>query len=510
MKINSIILFAILLLFTVGCSRKTLNYRDQIRVLCRDNDALIVRCARFVVTGELYYLDKSNGKWGVRQKIDLKPYLKGWSIPYPDNGIMADNYQIKESFAYNDRWLCVLVKRETPGIDSGSQWKREANVLIFKKDKNVWKFHQRLSSNLLQRLSSNLHQRLSSNRGQYFADRSLALLDDNLFVADPFRKTDSSAGVVYCYELSDYSPKLVQTIFPPEIELGYSEHDENLCTTGVNRAPGIVVMNNRLVIAWSFLYGMIPLTAEQEEETKQKEEKRKEQSPTVLRSSIYHKTNEGWKWYGTFPHDLLSVKRITTSNDAVCCYWMPKRVRLYSLADGDLGTLIKSSPDIKTLDMEVLCDRHVRPPFGYNVFPLGKKERLGVIKPSADEALTYVEPDWIIEDADPETNRAMVEYYRSLKSYYGYSESFIKSKGYDSYYDVTDYIPAIDYHVCNSTLISSYVFDECYFDGVLASADVWAGVNIYEIDPEKGPKRVFAMTTRDLEELKVVPVEDCE
>ncbi|MBR5759821.1 MAG: hypothetical protein IKX88_14620, partial [Thermoguttaceae bacterium] len=40
----------------------------------------------------------------------------------------------------------------------------------------------------------------------------------------------------------------------------------------------------------------------------------------------------------------------------------------------------------------------------------------------------------------------------------------------------------------------------------MQKAEVWGGVNIYEIDPEKGPIKKFALTTRNLEELKEVPL----
>ena len=40
----------------------------------------------------------------------------------------------------------------------------------------------------------------------------------------------------------------------------------------------------------------------------------------------------------------------------------------------------------------------------------------------------------------------------------------------------------------------------------MQSADVWGGVNIYEIDSETGPKRVFSLKTGHLDELKPVPV----
>ncbi|MGI6402193.1 MAG: hypothetical protein ACOX0A_08815 [Thermoguttaceae bacterium] len=132
--------------------------------------------------------------------------------------------------------------------------------------------------------------------------------------------------------------------------------------------------------------------------------------------------------------------------------------------------------------------------------------RIGVVKPSADGKMRITEPDWLFADANPETARKMCSYYKNIGEYRRMPANPDDS-ALISYYDVTDYIPSIDYYLHNKTLATTFVFDECYVDdSPVQSADVWAGVNIYEIDPEKGPQRVFAMTTQKDEDLKVAPV----
>ena len=151
----------------------------------------------------------------------------------------------------------------------------------------------------------------------------------------------------------------------------------------------------------------------------------------------------------------------------------------------------------------------VQSPWSYNVVWRDKMQLLGVVKPSEDGKIRFVEPDWFFRDADPVTLQKMREYYSFADYYHSRNVDYLKKDGYESYYDYADYIPLVDYSICGSTLVTSYTFDQCYFKGhPLQSADVWGGVNIYEIDSETGPKRVFSLKTGHLDELKPVPVDE--
>ena len=68
----------------------------------------------------------------------------------------------------------------------------------------------------------------------------------------------------------------------------------------------------------------------------------------------------------------------------------------------------------------------------------------------------------------------------------------------------------VKHSIDKNRIITSYAFPHCYDDDypTLQDAEVWAGVNIYEIDPETGPKRVFRMTTSHNRDLEVVPVSE--
>ena len=148
-------------------------------------------------------------------------------------------------------------------------------------------------------------------------------------------------------------------------------------------------------------------------------------------------------------------------------------------------------------------------PLSYNVVWRDKMQLLGVVKPSDDGKIRVAEPNWFLRDADPVTLQKMRDYYSSVYYYHGTNVEDLKEDGYESYYDYTNYVPLIDYSICGSTLVTSYTFDECYFEGSpMYSADVWGGVNIYELDSEMGPKRVFSLKTGHLDELKPVPVDE--
>ena len=126
--------------------------------------------------------------------------------------------------------------------------------------------------------------------------------------------------------------------------------------------------------------------------------------------------------------------------------------------------------------------------------------------------MRVVEPDWLFDDADPVTSEKMCSYYKTIgRPYFEGPNLVITRAGEKSFYELTDYIPKIDHSLCNQTLVTTYMFDECYFEySPLQQAEVWAGVNVYEIDPVGGPKRVFALTTRNAEEMKVAPVANPE
>ena len=132
-----------------------------------------------------------------------------------------------------------------------------------------------------------------------------------------------------------------------------------------------------------------------------------------------------------------------------------------------------------------------------------ERNRFGLAKPSTDGVVRITDPDWIVEDADPETNRLTSDFYRFNANSKRPESRYFAPTFYVGY----DYVPLVDYALSGSTLVTSYSFQDCYVaDSPLQQAKVWGGVNIYKIDPTTGPKKVFALTTRELEDLKPVPV----
>lgn len=470
--------------------------QEDLQVRASDNSAVILRSSFYLSNGKIYYLDKTNGEWGVRQTIDLKPYLDGWHTIHPTKDHRLHNDLAKRSFAFNDKWLCVVLGRRPMMYNKKSRKDYQRRVLIFKRAGDQWEYHHTLAS---------------GNQLCYF--NQVEVVNDQLMLMDQFQKSGQKCGALQCFDLSDSKPSLYQTIYPP-FDNGVDPRNAWL---------EYYVKDDLMLVCW--------------DRPKTEEEKALSGDPNMTKEdAIYQLKNNRWELWQTLsetiPREVFARRRgiplrgdtrVDLNKQEICiyCCWYPEGILQFVNRNGkwafadsvdfDPDATVKTSLNdsrdgwFHTHSVEV----GLQSPWSYDVVWRDKMQLLGVVKPSDDGKIRVAEPNWFLRDADSVTLQKMRDYYSSVYYYHGENVEDLKLDGYESYYDSTEYIPLIDYSICGSTLVTSYTFDECYFEGSpLQSADVWGGVNIYEIDSETGPKRVFSLKTGHLDELKPVPVDE--
>ena len=476
-----------------------LELHDGLQVKCHENDALVLRSSLFVSNGAVLYLTKKDGEWQIAQTINLGPYLDGWhAVPVSYSHREFCDLNVR-TFDYNDRWLCILIRKTHAGESSSSHDERQSRVLIFEKDADQWRYRSTLGKDDV-----------------YLTDSRIALSGNDLFVCDVIRKTDASVGVVYCYELSENEPVFKQEILPPESNVAILDGREAI--QDKYPSPGMIgpelyVSNDRLIVDWC---------DQVTDEARKKSDafratKGIVRDPRIIKArrsnpALYQLIDGKWQYVDSFltkvPENTMlfcendpigSATRVDFEKDRFVFYNTDLNyVSVFPFKDGKIGKMqSKSAPSRINAPKKT----GFRTTSGYYVYLLNEHERLGIVKPSPDDVVHFAEPDWIIEDADPETCQMTLDFYKKAGA------------------STSGYVPESDYALCGSTLVTSYVFDECYIGDAdpsrsvknpLPSAKVWEGVNIYEIDPEKGPKRVFAMTSRNMEPLKPEPRESLE
>ena len=469
------------------------NSQEDLQVRTSENAAVILRSSLYVSNGKIYYLDKTNGEWGIRQTIDLKPYLHGLHTIHPTNDDRLHNDLAKRSFAFNDKWLCVVIGRRPMTYSFQSRRDYQRRVLIFKRAGDQWEYHHTLAS---------------GNQLCWF--NQVEVVNDQLIVMDRFQKSGQKCGAIQCFDLSGSKPSRGQTIYPP-IDNGVDPWSVS--------PPIYYVKDDLMLVRWDR-----PKTEEEKALSSDSFE-------TIEEDAIYQLKNNRWELWQTLsetiPQEVFARRRgkplsgdirVDLNKQEICIYcWYPGGVLQFVNRNGKWAFA-----DSVDFDPNASKDAYsdgwfhtdsgevgLQSPWSYDVVWRDKMQLLGVVKPSDDGKIRVAEPNWFIRDADPVTLQKMRDYYSSVYYYHGENVEDLKLDGYESYYDSTEYIPLIDYSICGSTLVTSYTFDECYFEGSpMQSADVWGGVNIYEIDSETGPKRVFSLKTGHLDELKPVPVDE--
>ncbi len=465
----------LMMFFISGCNKiqfaiygKTTILRNDLQVVCRDNDGIILASSYFVSNGKIYYLEKSDNSWKIKQTIDLAPYLKGWhTLHIPEDNKWRDDFT-NSSIVYNDRWLAITARKKSAGTQCYGGEDDRGKAIIFKKEDGIWKYYYTLNS-----------------KKYFIYANCIALTDfDQLITSDPYKKENKTFGVVRCFDLKGEKPNLVQEIYPPK---------ENIAPSG---SPGdfgtdFCVNDNQLLIEFTG------------------------ENPVIIQTDfmLYHFTDHQWQYCQSFvdqiPEEishawerrpLNNTKKMDIAQDSITFHMSgcPNRSIRFKMK-GERYAYDQSC----FKDFEIREQRlGVQTPDRYAFVWQGKRDRFGLTKKSTDDVIRFADPDWIVDDADPETNKLVTGYYK-----HDFNPKFSAEEGYKSFYDYTNYVPQVDYALSGRTLITSYFFEDCYFTGnPMQKAEVWGGVNIYEIDPETGPQKVFALTTKGLEDLKPASV----
>ena len=500
MESNNVYLkFITLFLLTTmffGCRRlSTLDLQDELQPVCRGNDAVILRSSYsyHVSSGEIIYLKKEESQWKLCQTINLSPYLRGCHICHLRDQERDKNRLAIRSFAYNDKWLAIMVVRRGSDLMGTFDSYR---VLLFKKNVDQWLFYKRFSP-----------------KDHKLDGEQVAISHDCLLV-----RVDRNIGGKHhinlcCFDLRDSKLPLKQELAP-----SWSARELDMINN-----PKFFVHDDQMLVSWR-------RRLSEEEELKYWGELSYNGKYTE-ELVLYRWDGSQWKqvqnlseciskdvlleWHGKPFDDIQKVdwgqNELYVSEAWIGSIWkfVKNEDQRWILAERVIG-----NPRDETTHLKTLIDGEIgyQTPVSYNVIWRDKERRVGIVKPSSDGKMRVVEPDWLFDDADPVTSEKMCSYYKTIgRPYFDGHGIIIERAGEKSFYELTDYIPKIDHSLCNQTLVTTYMFDECYFEhSPLQQAEVWAGVNVYEIDPVEGPKRVFALTTRNAEEMKVAPVANPE
>ena len=166
--------------------------------------------------------------------------------------------------------------------------------------------------------------------------------------------------------------------------------------------------------------------------------------------------------------------------------------------------LEKRSQRKDSYDDETRINLAVQSRNSYNLCVINKSTELGIVPPSIDNDPGIIPPKWIIPSGNEKTMKLMLDYYKT-----DYVEDFVRGYGYNNFYEFTTYIPVLHYSICGDNMVVSYVFMDCFFEHchLHNRENVWAGVDFYKLDPERGPIKTSSFTRSSLLPLKEAPVE---
>ena len=477
-----------------GCKRpNTSDLQDELQPICHDNDAVILRSSFDVSGGEIIYLKKEKSQWNLCQSIDLRPYMRGCHIIHKDDWERNDNQLATRSFAYNEKWLVILIIR--PGLKFIGTKSRRI-VLIFKRHGSQWQFYKRFSPS-----------------DHELDGMQIAVSHDSLFV-QVCRVNNGKYHInLCCFDLRDSKLPLKQELAP-----SWSVREQDMISN-----PKFFIHDDQMLVSWR-------RRLSEEEELKY--------FGKLSYDGEYTEELVLYRWNGSQWKQVQNLSKLYPEDALLKCYgkpiddiqkvdWGQNELYVLTACYGSVWKFVKNenqrwdfaervigNPTNEKTGLKTLIDGEIgyQTPLSYNVLWRDKERRVGIVKPSSDGKTRVVEPDWLFDDADPVTSEKMCSYYKTIgRPYFDGHGIIIERAGEKSFYELTDYIPKIDHSLCNQTLVTTYMFDECYFEySPLQQAEVWAGVNVYEIDPVEGPKRVFALTTRNAEELKVAPIDNPE
>lgn len=483
---------------------KTTMRRANFHCVIHENEAVVLDSSYFVSSGAIDFFKKEDEEWRLTRHVDIKKYLKGWLVTKinSDDIESYERYEEKTPIIFNDQFVVVLAwKSDVPKIlhfDVGPG-EGVGMAIVFKRVGDDLKFYARIRK---------------------IEPYHIALSDDNRLIVAA--AGHDSQTILREYDLDGRRPKVVQTLEPPVVT---SEEARN--SYGAKE-------NDRRSFGSFFMQKGDYLLVESRQEVSDEERKQYRILSTHKDDYLlYRKVGGQWRYiqslidrvpledyqnlrcepfwglnrcdFGderfqlSFINHLCDEKGlIEFRRDATTGFFEVAKVDFKKFLKGDR----KERRRLDSHDDDTRVNLVIQERNNASLAAMNKATKLGILPPSRDATPEVMAPKWTILAADPETTAAMVEHYKKGKvssfiPRYGHDEDF------DNFYDWSDAVPTLHYAVCGSNMVVSYVFKDCFFkDWPMQNAcDVWAGVDFYHIDEERGPIKVSSFTTRDLRPL---------
>ncbi|MDO5308412.1 MAG: hypothetical protein Q4G03_02810 [Planctomycetia bacterium] len=437
----------------------TMQNADTLNVRLRRNGAAVLDGSVFLPRAKLYWITQDEGTtpsesastgegWRLRQIIDFQQRLRG-RYPSFDINVSSRGWNDASSVAFNDHWL-VLGVSPFPArkVEKKSKTLR-GNVLIYHKDPDgYWAFHCELSPRFLRLDPQNL----------------ILTDDDLLLVPFPKERSGKTLGVIRSYRLTDSGVQPVDALRIPLVDRAHSSNG----TRGFVRFTATK--------DWLFVLHSDATTFDDKG------------------VSVYARRGDAWRFYrNCLADDIISVSssevflsRHDPTGHGYFDRYLIEQNDLRLDASGELT----NSPYPKLWE-DALC---LRSPNSYGFCWQGKYERFGLVAPEPGASAQCVSPTWLVDDADPETMALAVEAFKSRK----YPRNRVSLRAH-VYYEYRQYVPTVDYALCDDLLLTSYVFKERYSGAfTFDTPSSWAGVSLYRLSADQAPRRVFGMSTRKL------------
>ncbi len=456
-------IFAFSLIIYIGSFFNYGSYRqrEDLFVVVHKTTVVVLGRGYYAPKGHLYFIEKTDNKWQIKQTIDITPFLKGRTV-----GDME----------INDDYLVLTAFKGTM-VDASfyaSQNKDKSTLILLKKKKNQWEFYRSFLP--------------ENNRIDF---QNILLTEDNqLMTAERACTLNGYKGTVRIYDLQNNPPTLIQAIVQDQSDPRLLDKPsktksskENLFTSGLGdimaSSNNILVLQNvsdkrsRVGFSWTDWLVYTRNGSKWEYNTSLLK---------LLPDSIYKHpcaTVENELGPFQFAYNVdIDENSILVYDDSVEAsryyhfirddkgHWLFKERKALS-SDYDA----KGNERVRSLDENKKCRTYcLQKKDNYSVRWAGE-DSLRIVPPSEAGLFDYVPSKWIVQNADEDTYRLSLEHPPINHHYPPY---------------FTQENPRADYSLFNNIIATTYSFDNCYYsDHELHKAKVWGGVNIFEIDPKK-------------------------
>ena len=444
---------------------------------------MILDSSYFVSAGTIYLFKRDGDEWRLASHTNITKYLKGYKVEHilSERLEKYEEFESHNPFVYNDRFVVVLA------------WKSESKqaAFVFKRNGDNLDFFARIPN-------------ISAD--------CLSLSDDN-FLMTTGTDRESKLFCIEEYDLNGAKLTLSRTTFPPVVDredaqnsYGAKENEyRKFKSYFKRRGDYLLVESSQAVPESENDYALSP------------------GNPSVD-YLLFHKVGGEWRYeqslLNLIPRDIYRSGRCNPFRSLIRCEFNDNRLQL-SFYDPvtcekgliefqrneSTGFLEVSTIDFKkylqddkkddSYDDATRVNLVIQERDNASLATMNKATQIGILPPSSEKTPQVLAPKWVAGSGDPETTSLVLDYYKN-----NLVESFVKDYGYDNFYDWTDAVPTLHYSVNGSDLLVSYVFKDCFFAGYpMQKAEVWAGVDFYRIDEERGPIKVSSFVTRDLKPL---------